>query len=98
MKRASITEARNKLSALLERVRHGETVVIEDRGVAVARISAVAADSSADADAVARLERQGIVRPATAPAPSRLALTRPPRPARPGALSRLVVAERAEGW
>jgi antitoxin (DNA-binding transcriptional repressor) of toxin-antitoxin stability system len=31
MKRASISETKNRLSELLERVRHGETVLITDR-------------------------------------------------------------------
>jgi len=99
MKRAGITEAKNRLSALLDRVRNGETVLIEDRGVAVAQLNPVAGRAAGpDRDTVARLERQGIVRPATARAPSRLVLTRPPRPRRPVALSRLVAAEREDGW
>ena len=73
-------------------------MLIEDRGVAVARISPVESDVSADADAVARLERQGIVRPAATPGPSRLALTPPPRPVRAVALSSFVAAEREAGW
>jgi prevent-host-death family protein len=64
MKRASISEARNRLSALLDRVRHGETVLIEDRGVPVAQLSPVVASSTgADRDRLTRLERQGIVTP-----------------------------------
>ena len=35
---ASISEAKAKLSALLERVKAGETVTITDRGVPVAQI------------------------------------------------------------
>ena len=38
MKRTSITDAKNGLSALIEQVRHGESVIIEDRGVPVARL------------------------------------------------------------
>lgn len=99
MKRASITEAKNRLSALLSRVRHGETVLIEDRGVAVAQIAPVAAATTgADRDALSRLERAGIVRPAASAGPSRIILTSPPRPARPVSLSRLVAEEREAGW
>jgi prevent-host-death family protein len=99
MKRASVTEAKNQLSALLDRVRHGETVLIEDRGVPVALISPVS-DRTAGRDraVLARLERQGTVRPPAEAAPSQLALTKPPRPARRVALSRLVAEERGEGW
>jgi NAD-dependent dihydropyrimidine dehydrogenase PreA subunit len=37
MRKATITEAKNQLSALIDRVRHGETIVITDRGRPVAR-------------------------------------------------------------
>jgi prevent-host-death family protein len=98
VKRASITEAKNRLSALLDRVRHGETVVIEDRGIAVAQLTAVAAPGAGpDRDRLARLERHGILRPAP-PAPgSRRLRQPPPRPGKPVALSDLVRQERAEG-
>ena len=94
-----MTEAKNRLSALLDRVRHGETVLIEDRGTAVAQISPVArVEGGLDADRLARLERSGIVRPPQSPEPSALLLTPPPRPNRPQPLSRLVADERANGW
>ena len=99
MKRASVTEAKNRLSALLDRVRHGETVLIEDRGVAVAQISPVSkGDRGLDADRLARLERAGIIR---APQSSKAAMTLlapPPRPKRPHALSQSVIDERTGGW
>jgi prevent-host-death family protein len=38
MKKATITEVKNQLSALIDRVRHGETIVITDRGRPVARL------------------------------------------------------------
>jgi prevent-host-death family protein len=99
MKRASVTEAKNRLSALLDRVRHGETVLIEDRGVAVAQLAPVGrGDRGVDADRLARLERSGILRPPQSPKPSAVLLGRPPRPGRPHALSRSVADERASGW
>jgi len=61
MKTASITEAKNQLSALLERVRAGKSVVILDRGVAVARLTPVA-DSDDATGRLQRLERAGIIR------------------------------------
>ena len=58
---ASITETKAKLSALLDLVRQGETVVITDRGRPVARI--VPAVESADDDGrIKRLERAGLIR------------------------------------
>ena len=45
MKLVSITEAKNGLSSVLEQVRAGETVLITDRGVPIARIGPVAMSS-----------------------------------------------------
>jgi prevent-host-death family protein len=69
MRTATITEAKNRLSALIDRVRHGETVVITDRGRPVARLESVVTDPSADpAGRLARLERRGLLRRAPMPA------------------------------
>ena len=48
VKKASVSEAKNRLSALLDRVRHGHTIVIEDRGVPVARLEPIAGGGAAD--------------------------------------------------
>ena len=61
MKAVSISETKNRLSALLDEVKAGETVVITDRGIPVARLERVAALLDWDAK-LARLERAGIVR------------------------------------
>lgn len=64
MTTASISEAKAKLSALLDRVKAGEEVTITDRGKPVARIVPVpVADIDWD-ERLDRLERQGrVVRP-----------------------------------
>jgi prevent-host-death family protein len=99
MKRASVTEAKNQLSALLDRVRHGETVLIEDRGVAVAQIGPVSqGHRGLDADRLARLERSGVIRPPLSSKPATTLAARPPRPKRPQALSQSVIDERSRGW
>jgi prevent-host-death family protein len=60
MRRATITEAKNGLSALIDQVKAGETILITDRGVPVARLEPTAL---VDWDArLARLERQGLIR------------------------------------
>ena len=63
MATASISEAKAKLSALLDRVKAGETVTITDRGVPVAQIVPLNGGSDVDWDArLERLERQGVIR------------------------------------
>ena len=63
MATASISEAKAKLSALLDRVKAGETVTITDRGVPVAQIVPLIGGSDVDWDArLERLERQGVIR------------------------------------
>lgn len=96
MKVATITEAKNRLSAFLDLVRSGETVLIVDRGVPVARLeSAVTADDVAGR--VARLERAGLVRRGTAPPPLELILSDPPEPRRGGSVLEALLEERREG-
>ena len=78
MKRATLTETKNNLSALIDQVRHGETILVLDRGRPVARLeSAVTELASADGR-LARLERQGLVRRASSPAPREILLESPP--------------------
>lgn len=98
MKRTSITDAKNGLSALIARVRHGETIIIEDRGVPVARLEPVATRGRREVEGrAARLERQGLLRPALSPPPRRILTTPPPAPTGGHALSDAVIAERREG-
>ena len=98
MKRTSITDAKNGLSALIDRVRHGESIIIEDRGVPVARIESVAAPGRREVEGrAARLERQGVLRPAQSPPPRRVLTTPPPAPRAGARLSRAIIAERRDG-
>lgn len=63
MKTASISEAKNALSALIDRVRKGETVVITDRSRPVAQLAPLDATTKVGTDAwLADLERKGIIR------------------------------------
>ena len=95
MKKASISEAKNQLSALLDRVRQGHAITIEDRGVPVARLEPVTASLDPDGRA-ARLERQGLLRPPSAGLASSVLTSRPPR-ARPGRkASDIVIDERRQ--
>lgn len=63
MKLASISQTKNQLSALLEQVRQGETVVITDRDRPVAKLMPIAPEESeAASGSLALLERKGIIR------------------------------------
>ena len=97
MKRASITEAKNQLSALIDRVRRGERVVIEDRGVPVARLDPMSDLPQDDEGRLARLERAGLARRPRSAVPRAVVKTPPPRPSGGARLSRAVLDERAEG-
>ena len=97
MTRTSITAAKNGLSALIDRVRHGESVIIEDRGVPVARIESVAVPGRQGVQGrAARLERQGALRPALAATPRRTLDSPLPQPRAGATLSDAVIAERGE--
>jgi prevent-host-death family protein len=98
MKKASITQTKNQLSALLDRVRHGETVLIMDRGRPVARLEpAVQEGAGEEAGRLARLERAGILRRAVSPARSRLLLEPPPKPKKGASILGALLAEREQG-
>ena len=71
MKKATVTEAKNGLSALLDRVKAGESVLITDRGVPVARIEPVTALQDPMGH-VERLARAGLVRPGTGRIPAEI--------------------------
>ena len=64
MKTATVSQTKNSLSALLARVRHGETIVITDRSRPVARLEPIAASESVGHDEarLLRLERAGVLR------------------------------------
>lgn len=94
---ATITEAKNTLSALIDRVRGGESVLIVDRGIPVARLeSAVGADLDADGK-IARLERIGAVRAARTSPASELLAESPPDPQRGASAVGALLDERRSG-
>lgn len=81
MKMATISETKNRLSALLEEVRQGESILILDRNHPVARLEPLVDLGQSETDgALDRLERAGIVRRARAPRARKGVLTpAPPR-------------------
>ena len=96
MKKASISEAKNRLSALLDRVRAGETILILDRGTPVAQLGPPHAAS--DDERLARLERAGIVRRGSGqPLPLERLATGDVPPEGYAGLVEAVIEERREG-
>lgn len=96
MKTATVTEAKNGLSALIDRVRAGERVIITDRGVPVARLEPVL-DAVDPSGRLLRLERSGAVRRGLSAPP--IDLMREPGPALAGGASAVdtLLEERRSG-
>jgi prevent-host-death family protein len=79
MKKASVSETKDHLSAILREVREGESYLIVDHGKPVARIEPLAKRTE-DADVRrADLERRGILRRGRGPVRKELLRTSPPR-------------------
>jgi antitoxin (DNA-binding transcriptional repressor) of toxin-antitoxin stability system len=98
MKKASITEAKIQLSALIAGLKAGSPVLIVDRGCPVARLEPVMGGPDCDPDGrVARLIRDGIVRPGRARPPHALFTDQPPRPNAGASVVGALVEERREG-
>jgi len=96
MSAESISSARNNLSALIKRVQAGESVVITDHGVPVARLEPVRLGAGVPPRMIA-LAQQGLVRlPNREPDASWLDLPRP-TPTPGPSLSSLVIEERRSG-
>ncbi len=81
MKRASITEAKNNLSALIDGLKGGSPVLIVDRGRPVARLEPVTQGRGPeDEGRLAQLVRDGVVRPARGVVARAMLASKPPRP------------------
>lgn len=101
MKSASVTEARNNLSALLDQVKEGQTVLITEHGVPVARLEPVRQikNKNAEEARLADLERRGIViRRGTGKIPKWIIDTPPPKLPKGMSLLKALLEEREEGW
>jgi prevent-host-death family protein len=62
MRKASITEAKNNLSALIDSLKSGSSVLIVDRGRPVARLEPIGGGKGGDDGKLSRLVRNGLVR------------------------------------
>ncbi len=97
MKKASVTETKNNLSAILQQVREGETYVILDRGKPVARLEPLTREGRGSEERCADLERRGLLRRGRGKVRKELLESAPPQlPAKVSALA-LLLEERGEG-
>lgn len=95
MKKASLTETKNRLSALIDEVREGETILVLDRGRPVARIESVVGSGPGSPGRLERLERRGLIKRGSEPHSDDDLLAVPPPSAKPGAsVLRELLAER----
>lgn len=100
MKSASVTEIRNRFSAVIDQVKQGETFVILEHGKPVARLEPVReiAGKEAEDARLVDLERRGIVvRHGSGRIPRKLIGTPPPKATKGPTLLELLLEEREEG-
>jgi prevent-host-death family protein len=97
MRSASISQAKDGLSSLVDRVKAGEVVLITDRGVPVARLEPIAT-SIDNSGRLERLSRAGLARPATRTLPREF--LEGPTVESPEGTSAVdeVILERRSGW
>jgi len=67
MKSVSVSDAKNSLSALLQEVRGGASIVITDRGVPVARLAPLDTPPGLPPGAIELAQRGRLVLPGSAP-------------------------------
>lgn len=98
MKKATISYTKNKLSALLDLVKAGETILITDRGRPVARLEPAEGTGPEYEEArLQRLVRKGIVTPAKRPVSKHFFDLPIPKPSGKGDILKALLDERAEG-
>ncbi len=94
MKRITVTQLRSDLDGCLDKVRTGESFLIQDRGQPIARLNRMDEQSRID-DRLARLESEGLVRRAARPFPRELLAKPPPKPSK--SVLEGLIEERREG-
>ena len=96
MRKASISEAKNNFSALIDSVKGGSPVLIVDRGRPVARLEPVGALAAADDSRLERLVREGVVRRARGVPPKELFASKPPHSKKGASGVRALLDERRD--
>ena len=96
MKRATISQTKNQLSALLEHVKRGEEVLILERNVPIARIVPVQGAGRNTASMLVELERRGVIRMGRKPPDAGLTTRMGPPPNARGDILAALLADREE--
>jgi prevent-host-death family protein len=97
MKRASITEAKNRLSALIDGLKGGSPVLIVDRGRPVARLEPVTGGDPNQDGRLSRLVREGVVREGRTSLARGFFNSEPPRPKNGASALAALIEERRKG-
>lgn len=96
MKIVSITEAKNRLSALIDGLRGGAGILIVDRGRPVARLEPIAGSDQHEGR-LDRLAREGTVRAGRASLARSITAEKPPRPKSGTSVVAALIDERRDG-
>jgi antitoxin (DNA-binding transcriptional repressor) of toxin-antitoxin stability system len=98
MKKVSITDAKNGLSALIDGLKGGSRFLIVDRGRPVARLEPVTGGGRDNEDGrLARLMREGVVRSGRVGLPRSFFSDRPLRPKGDASVVAALIEGRREG-
>ena len=99
LRRATISQTKNHLSQLIERVRHGETITIVDRDQPVAQLVPVMPSGAGEEEArLQNLERAGLVRRGTTDPRALAQAWTPVQPRRGADILQALLDERQEDW
>ena len=96
MEKASISEVKNGLSAIIDRVKGGESIVVTDRGIPVAVIEPASGRIDV-ADRLASLERAGVLKRGSGVVPVELLRTPGPTPKQGASVVDALLEERRSG-
>ena len=94
MQKATISQIKNRLSAYLQKVRAGESILILDRDQPIARIEPVRHEDDPEGR-IAALVREGLLKPASKTLP--LKLLKSIKPTRGSGVLEALLDERREG-
>ncbi len=96
MERSSISKTKNKLSSLIKKVKAGETVIIEDRGIPVAQLQPLTTSGPSEGRAL-RLQQAGLARLPRTKASKDIFKKSPPKPKSKIKISDILLEERRSG-